>query len=112
MPDWHYAEGVNSEQAHYLTYLDALRTEQPVAWALIKGFQTSESIAKDIAWPHHWVLGTLRGMKEQALVWDYEGARSIHWALTPDTPFHQMRAWFMRQLQPGGLFRRTNENDD
>lgn len=110
MPDWHYVDGINPEQAHHLILLDEYRESQPVAWALIKGLHTSESISKLIGWPHEWVLGKLRLLKNEGLVWDSEGRASVIWNMTGDArDWWDMKTWYDAQLRPGGLFRR-NEN--
>jgi hypothetical protein len=107
--DWYVAEGVSTEDAAHLTELEAIRRDDPVYWALVQGLHTSESIAKLILWPHHWVLGTLRRMKEDGLVWESEGKASIIWDLTETDA---LQVWVARQKQPAGLFRRTDRNDE
>lgn len=111
--DWYVAEGVSKEDAVWLTHLDVLRSDEPVLWALLMGLKTSESIAKHICWPHHWVLGTLRRYKEEGLVWDHEGRASVIWDWESySDELSELRHWIMHQRQPGGIFRQINRNDE
>lgn len=111
--DWFVAEGVSEEDAHMLTGLDLLRTQEPVLWALILGLRTSETIAKHIGWPHHWVLGTLRQYKERGLVSDHEGRSSVVWEWESySCELSELRTWAYAQKTPGGIFRPKDRNDD
>jgi hypothetical protein len=113
MPDWYYVDNITPEQAATLTELENLRTDFPVYWALIQGYQTSESIAKLINWPHTYTLNTLRSYKTDGGVTDQEGIASVVWKLTDGVPeYLEYQRWVHRQKQPRGLFRRIDRNDE
>jgi len=114
MPDWFYAEGVDHEQAHYLTRLEEIHLEEPVIWAMILHKSTAHTIAKHIAWPITWVLGTLRRLKQEGLVWDSEGRRQVTWDFAVNCEYTELREWVGRNWMPGGIFHPTssNRNDD
>lgn len=107
--DWYNVYGITPEQADYLSRLDILRAEEPILWALINGKVTSLTICKDINWPHDYVLGRLRIMKQEGLVWDSEGPRSIHWHMVEGAEYHELRLWVRRQWMAGGLFYRNEQ---
>lgn len=110
--DWYNVYGITPEQADYLSRLDLLRSEEPILWALIQGQLTSDTIAKYIAWPHDYVLGRLRIMKKEGLVWDSEAKAGIVWHIVEGAEYHELRLWVLAQKRAGGLFRRKDRNDE
>ena len=107
--DWYNVYGITQEQAYYLSQLDLLRADEPILWALINGKMTSHTISKSINWPHDYVLGRLRIMKQEGLVWDSEGRRSIYWHMVEGAEYHELRRWVEQQWSPGGLFYRNEQ---
>lgn len=102
--DWDL--NITVSDADRLNTLDKLRITDPVLHTMIMGATTVTSMARTILYPETFVLWQLRKYKQDGIVEDRDGIRSVQWYFNsiPDASYVNLKDWVRGQRLKGGLF--------